>query len=215
MRKTIEAAWRDGFLNPDALVAPKVNDLYTRKSLHIADRIQRMQRINEIAIAIGAPIAWALYAALGMPYGGAIMCTAWVGLIVVRRQFFPHITRFDAPVSVDSYQYLKAFQGWLRNRLAWGRRVQRHLYAVTFIALAIGMGESAAGQVLIRTIVETFPDVRLVYGVPLVLIGVVAAMAIVVDLLGGVIFDFDLSTVYRNVFRKLDEMVAEMEELRG
>ena len=47
MRKTIEAAWRDGFLNPDALVVPKVNDLYTRKSMHIADRIQRMQRINE------------------------------------------------------------------------------------------------------------------------------------------------------------------------
>jgi len=26
MRRTIEATWREGFLNPDALVAPKVND---------------------------------------------------------------------------------------------------------------------------------------------------------------------------------------------
>lgn len=34
----IEATWREGFLNPDALVAPKVNDLYTRKSRHIVDR---------------------------------------------------------------------------------------------------------------------------------------------------------------------------------
>ena len=40
-------------------------------------------------------------------------------------------------------------------------------------------------------------------------------IAIVVELLGGVIFDFDVNTGYRNVFRKLDEMVAEMEELRG
>ncbi len=85
MRKTIEATWREGFLNPDALVAPKVNDLYTRKSRHIVDRIQRMQRINEIAIVIGAPIVWAFLSAVGMPYTGAIMCTAWVGLIVVRR----------------------------------------------------------------------------------------------------------------------------------
>ena len=215
MRKTIEAAWREGFLTPDALVAPKVNDLYTRKSMHIVDRIQRMQRINEIAIAIGMPIGWAFYAALGMPYGGAIICAAWVGLIVVRRLFLPHITKFDAPVSVDSYQYLKAFQRWLKNRLAWKRRLQRHVYAVTFIAIAIGMGESAGGQVLIRTIVENFPDVRLVNGVPLVLIVVVVAMTIVVDLLGGLIFDFDVSIVYRNVFRKLDEMVGEMEELRG
>ena len=214
MRKTIEATWREGFLDANALVAPKVNDLYTRKSTHIVARIQRMQRINEIAIVIGAPIAWALYAALGMPYGAAILCAAWVGLIVVRRQF-PHIARFDAPVSVDSYHYLKAFQQWLTNRLAWGRRVQRHLYAVSFIAVAIGMGESAVGQALIRTIVENYPGLRLVNGVPLVLIVVVAAMAIVVDLCGGVIFDFDLNTVYRHVFRKLDEMVAEMEELRA
>ena len=214
MRKTIEATWREGFLNPDALVAPKVNDLYTRKSTHIVDRIQRMQRINEIAILIGAPIAWAFLSAVGIPYTGAIMCTAWVGLIVVRRQF-PHITKFDSTVGVDSYQYLKAFQLWLKNRLAWGRRVQGHLYAVTFLALAIGIGASAGGQALIRTIVENFPDVRLVNGVPLVLIVVVVAMTIVVDRFGGVIFDFDVKTAYRRVFEKLDQMVAEMEELRG
>jgi len=212
MRKTIEAAWREGFLTPDALVAPKVNDLYTRKSMHIADRIQRMQRINEIAIVIGAPIAWALYAALGMPYGGAIMCTAWVGLIVVRRQF-PHITRFDAPISVDTYQYLKAFQLWFKNRLAWGRRYQRHLYPLTFIAMAIGMWESPGGQLVIRAIVENNPGLSLVYGVPLILIVGVVVIAIVVGLFGGRIFDLDVK-MYRRMLEKVDEMVAEMEELR-
>jgi hypothetical protein len=214
MRKTIEATWREGFLNPDALVAPKVNSLYSRKSTHIVDRIQRMQRISEIAIVIGMPIMWAFLSLVGIPYTGPLMCAAWVGLIVVRRQF-PHITRFDAPVGVDSYQYLKAFQGWLKNRLAWGRRVLRHLYAVTFLALAIGIGGSAAGQALIRAIVEDFPDGRLVNGIPLFLIVVVVAMTIAVDVFGGVIVDFDVSTAYRNVFKKLDQMVAEMEELRG
>ena len=85
MRKTIEATWREGFLDPDALVAPKVNDLYTRKSTHIVDRIQRLQRINEIAIVIGTPVMWALLSAVGILYTGAIISTAWVGLLVVRR----------------------------------------------------------------------------------------------------------------------------------
>ena len=213
MRKTIEATWREGFLYPDALVAPKVNDLYTRKSMHIADRIQRMLRINQIAIVIGAPIAWALLSAVGMPYAGAIMCTAWVGLFVVRQLY---IAKFVAPDnSLDSYHYLKAFHGWLKDRMARSKRLQRHIYAVTFIALAIGMGESEAGQQVIRLIVESNPGIRLVYGVPLILIVGVVVIAIVVELLGGVIFDFDVNTVYRRVFRKLDEMVAEMEELRG
>jgi hypothetical protein len=214
MKKTIEATWREGFLNPDALVAPKVNDFYSRKSAHIVDRIQRMQRINEIAIVIGAPILWAILSALGMPYAGAITCAAWVGLIVVRRQF-PHITHFDTPVSVDSYHYLKAFQLWLKNRLASGRRIQRHLYPLTFIAMAIGLWESEPGQQLVRVFVESNPGIRLVYGVPLILIVGVVVIAIVVELLGGIIFDFDVKTVYRGVFRKVDEMVAEMEELRG
>jgi hypothetical protein len=93
--------------------------------------------------------------------------------------------------------------------------MQRHLYAVTFVALAIGVGASKPGQLLLRQIVESNPDITLVNGVPLILIAGVVAMAIVVELFGGVIFDFDVNIGYRNVFRKLDEMVAEMEELRG
>jgi hypothetical protein len=213
MRKTIEATWREGFLSPDALVAPKVNDLYTRKSRHIVDRIQRMLRINEIAITIGAPITWILLSAVGVPYTGAILWMALMGLLVVRRLY---VAKFDAPDnSLDSYHYLKAFHGWLKGRMARSKRVQRHFYAVAFLAFAIGVGASAIGQALIRLIVEINPDVRLINGVPLVLIAGVVAAAIVVDLLGGVIFDFDVNIVYRSVFRKLDQMVAEMEELRG
>ena len=98
--------------------------------------------------------------------------------------------------------------------MARSKRVQRHLYAVTFLALALGLGASASGQALIRFIVESNPDVRLINGVALVLVAGVVAMAIVVELLGG-IFDFDVNTIYRSVFTKLDQMVAEMEELRG
>ena len=107
------------------------------------------------------------------------MCTAWVGLLVVRRLY---IAKFDAPDnSLDSYHYLKAFHGWLKDRMARSKRLQRHLYAVTFLALAIGMGASASGQPLIRFIVESNPDIRLVNGVPLILIVGVVVMAIVVN----------------------------------
>jgi hypothetical protein len=213
MKKTIEATWREGFLNPEALVAPKVNDLYMRKSKHIVDQIQRMQRINEIAIVIGAPIMWLLLSAVGIPYAGAIIWTAFMGLLVTRRLY---VAKFDAPdKGLDSYHYLKAFHGWLKERLVWGRRVQRHLYAVVFLALAIGVGASAAGQALIGLMVASNPDIRLVNGIPVVLIAGVAIVAIIVDVLGALIFDFDVNTVYRPVFRKLDEMVAEMEELRA
>ena len=212
MSKTIEATWREGFLSPDALVAPKINDLYTRKSKHLADRIQRMLRINEIAIVIGAPIMWGLLSAVGIPYTGPILFTLLVGLIVVRRFY---IANFDAPdKSLDSYHYIKAFHGWLKDRMARSKRVQRHLYAVVFLALAIGMVASEPAQLLFRELVENNPDIGLVYGIPLFVVAGIVVIAVVVELCGGAIFDFDISTAYRNVFSKLDEMVEEMEELR-
>jgi hypothetical protein len=137
----------------------------------------------------------------------------FVGLLAVRRLY---ITKFDAPdASLDSYYYIKAFHAWLKDRMARSKRVQRHIYAVCFVALAIGMVASEPAQSLISRIVEDNPGIVLINGIPLILIVGIVAMALVVELLGGKIFDFDVNTVYRNVFRKLDEMVAEMEELRA
>jgi hypothetical protein len=213
MKKTIEETWREGFLNQDALVAPKINDLYSRKSQHLADKIQRMLRINEIAILIGAPILWVFLSVSGIPYTGAILCFTFVGLLAVRRLY---ITKFDAPDNtLDSYHYIKAFHGWLKDRMARSKRVQRHIYAVCFVALAIGILASEPAQLLFGRIVADNPDIGLIYGVPLFVIAVVVVLTFVVELLGGKIFDFDVNTVYRNVFSKLDEMVAEMEELRA
>jgi hypothetical protein len=48
--------------------------------------------------------------------------------------------------------------------MARSKRVQRHLYAVAFLAVAIGVVASAIGQALIRLIVESNPDVRLING---------------------------------------------------
>ena len=213
MKKTIEETWRDGFLDPEALVAPKNNDLYTQKSQHLAEKIQRMLKVNEIAILIGAPVVWLFLSVTGIPYTGAILCFIFAGLLLVGRFY---VSKFEAPDnSLDSYHYIKAFDSWLKVRMARSKSVQRHVYAVCFVALAIGMLASDPGQLLIGGIVEGNPDVLAVGGIPVILIAGVVVIALVVELLGGKIFDLDVNTVYRNVFRKLDEMVAEMEELRA
>ena len=42
MEKSIEAIWKEGFLEQDALVAPKINELYNQKSSDIVDKMTRM-----------------------------------------------------------------------------------------------------------------------------------------------------------------------------
>ena len=197
MRKTIEATWREGFLHPDALVAPQVNDLYTRKSTHIVERIQRLLHINQIAIVIGSLIMWALLSAAGLPYTGAIMCVSWSGLVFIRRLV---IAKFVAPDS--------SLVAWL-GRGAFSGTLPHHLHRI-----GNRNGGSKGGQQFVHTIIEHNPGIWLIRGVPVPIIAVVAVMTIVLELLGGVIFDFDVR-VYRRIFTRLDEMVREMEELRA
>ena len=87
-------------------------------------------------------------------------------------------------------------------------------YPITFIALAIGMVASKGGQQFVHATSSTNPGIGLIRGVPVVIIAIAVVITIVLELLGGVIFDHDVRA-YRRIFRKLDEMVAEMEELRG
>ena len=42
MEKSIETIWREGFLKEDALIVPKLNDLYNQKSQQLIEKLIRM-----------------------------------------------------------------------------------------------------------------------------------------------------------------------------
>jgi hypothetical protein len=213
MDKSIEATWREGFLRPDALVAPAINDLYGRRSVHLVAKMQRMFRINRWAVAIGAPVQWLFLSAVGIPSAGAIICALLWALIAYQTWYIGEMREPDS--SLNSFEYVKAFQRWLKDRMARARRVQRHLYPLVFLAIMVGTAASDTGQAVFAALAENYPGLSTVGGVPLVLVAGVLAVTAVIALLGGKIYDFDVNTVYRPVFRKLDEMVADMEELRA
>ena len=42
MTKSIETMRKEGFMNETHMLAPKINDLYNRKSQNIVDKLQNM-----------------------------------------------------------------------------------------------------------------------------------------------------------------------------
>ena len=70
MEKSIESIWKEGFLKKDALVAPKINDLYNQKSKHIVDKFKRMFKINLIAIVIFSLVFMVITTINGLPIVG-------------------------------------------------------------------------------------------------------------------------------------------------
>src|SRR5690606_10068017 len=106
MKNSIEAIWKEGFLNEKSLVAPKINDLYNQKSKHLVDKMERMFRINLIVIVITAILCPIIYYFLDAIWQGAaasvlLLLTAWYNKRQIHR-----IKTLDQ--GATSFDYLKS-----------------------------------------------------------------------------------------------------------
>src|SRR5688572_10519680 len=115
MKNSIEAIWKEGFLNEKSLVVPKINDLYNQKSKHLVEKMKRMFRINFIAIiimAIGFPIMYYFLDAIwqGFAVSVLLLLTAWYGKSQIRS-----IETLDH--GATSLDYLQSLDRWLKHLL--------------------------------------------------------------------------------------------------
>src|SRR5690554_6495653 len=119
MEKSIDDIWKEGFLKSDALIAPKVNSLYTQKSIHIIDKFKRMFRINLIAIVAFSFVFLIVSFFVGIPITGIIFFITLSVLVIINKKLFNGLEKIDKGNS--SYQYLKAFNQWINEQVAINR----------------------------------------------------------------------------------------------
>ena len=218
MEKSIEDIWKEGFLKSDALIAPKVNDLYNQKSKHVIDKFKRMFKINLIAIVVFAFVILAITIFNGLPVIGISWFLILMGLVVVNKKLKENLEKID--YHKNSYEYLKSFNKWLQEQLAINRKMARLYYPLFFLSIVVGfwfvdaegiyLGERLVGEVLYG-----FPDVYLVNGVPLIGIIIVIILAGLLMLFGGRIYNFDVKIVYGQMFKKIEELLSDLEELKS
>ncbi len=218
MEKSIENIWKEGFLKSDALVAPKINSLYTRKSIHVIDKFKRMFRINLIAIVAFSFIFLIISYFVGIPLMGAIFFVTLMVLVVINKRLLNGLEKIDK--GVNSYEYLKAFNNWIKKQVAVNKRISTFLYPVIFMSLIIGFWFKDAegiplGERLVGKILLTFPDTPLILGIPLAGVVIVVLILGILAYFGSRIYQWDVNLIYGRVFKKLDELLADLESLRS
>lgn len=213
MDKSIETIWKEGFLNNDALVAPKLNDLYHQKSKHIIDKFKRMFKINLIAIVVGAFLFLGASFAFGIPITGVAFFLILGVVVMVNKKLEKGLEKIDKNVS--SYQYLKAFDGWLKEQLAVNSKMSRYYYPLIFLSVILGFWFSSHGQALFNEIIGNQNEIYLVNGIPIFWMLSVLFVAALLAIFGGRIYKLDVNIVYGRVFKKLEEIIADIEELRA
>ena len=217
MEKSIENIWKEGFLKSDALVAPKINNLYNQKSIHIIDKFKRMFRINLIAIVVFSFVFLVVSFFVGIPLTGVIFFITLMVLVIINKRLLNSLEHIDRGGS--SYQYLKAFNQWINEQVSVNKRISTFFYPVIFISMIVGFWfKDAEGELLGKRLVSEvligFPDVYLIYGIPLIAIIVIVLIIGLLAFFGGRIYQWDLNLVYGRVFKKLKELMADIESLR-
>ena len=218
MEKSIESIWKQGFLNSDALIAPKLNDLYNQKSIHLIDKFKRMFKINLNAIGVGSILFLGISYFLGIPFMGIGFFLTLCIIVIVNRRLSRGLDKIDK--SENSYHYIKAFDNWMKQQLRVNRIMSRFYYPLFFFSTVMGfwyyhVNGKQLGEAITNKLLLNYPDISLVFGVPLIIIIGVILIMVLLSYLGGRIYNWDMKLVYGGVLRKLDEIIADMETLKN
>jgi len=212
MEKSIETIWKEGFLKSDALVAPKLNDLYNQKSIHIIDKFKRMFKINLNALVVFSFVFLIISFLVKIPVVGVLMFILFNVIVIVNKKLFKGLNKIDKNVS--SYLYLKSFDNWMKEQISINMKMSRYIYPYIFLAMISGFWFSSDFQDTFNRILGDY-QIYLIYGIPVfwVLGGLFIMMLLAI--FGGRIYKWDLNIVYGRILKKLGETLADMEELRA
>jgi hypothetical protein len=213
MEKSIETIWKEGFLKEDALIAPKLNNLYTQKSKHIIDKIVRMLKINLRGIVIFSFIVLIATYVQGFFLGGILIFILLNTVVFINRNLLSSLKTIDK--SLNSYDYLKSFDSWLKKQIAINVKLSAFVYPSLFVSLILGFWFSERFQKGIAIILGNYNEIYFYKGYPIFWIVLLVTITCLLAVFGGKIYKWDVNLIYGRVFKKLEEIITDIEELRN
>jgi hypothetical protein len=212
MEKSIELIWKKGFLDKNALVAPKLNNLYNQKSIHIIDKFKRRFRINLNALVVFSFFLLVVSFLVKLPVMGVLMFVLFNVLVIVNKRLLNALEKIDK--NVNSYHYLKSFDAWMQEQIAINIKMSRYIYPFIFIAMVSGFWFSSAFRETLNRVFGGFQP-YMVYGIPVYWMLAMLVIVTVLAIFGGRIYKWDLNLVYGGILKKLAELIKDMEDLRA
>ncbi|MEX0326946.1 MAG: hypothetical protein AB3N33_12745, partial [Puniceicoccaceae bacterium] len=204
--------WKTGFLDNKALVAPKVNDLYTRKSQHVTEKFKRMFRFNLKAIVVGGVLGLVGMFMLELPITAVALFITLAVVYIVNRRELNDLEKVDK--CLCSYDYLLLFDGWLKAQVSLNARMAKFYYPFIFLGSAMGLWLSNHGPRLYEWVVGSSTTGWQINGIPAAWLIPVGAVTLLLWHFGDRLYRMELNAFYGRVMSKLEELLADIETLR-
>ncbi|SIN84263.1 hypothetical protein [Algoriphagus halophilus] len=210
MEKSIETTWKQGFLKNDALIAPKVNKIYNRKSIHLIEKFEKMFKINIWGIIIGSSLLFIGAVLAGALLAGSLMLIMMLYVAYTAYQELKSLEKLDKGQS--SYVFLKSFKEWIDRSTERYGNMYRFVYPALILLFYFGIWYSDIFSPMREKVAESTSD--LIFGLHTYTTLVILIGAGVMSAFSKVIHQEDVKAIYGKILDKLDHALAEMEELQ-
>jgi hypothetical protein len=214
MEKSIETIWQKGFLEENALIAPKINDLYTQKSKSIMAQMAKLFKWNIIGLYGFALLLLLFGIFMGLPIW---LIVALVGLFVAPALYSQRQLRNRRSIDQFSncYDYLKDFDQWLTDQLNRNIALARYFYPLSVLLSASMVFFTDGQEEVIEKILMKYPDLPLLFGVPVYFLLPVVIIALLIGIFADRVYKLDAGLIYGKAIKKLKVLLKDLEELRG
>ncbi|OEK08940.1 hypothetical protein A8C32_13605 [Flavivirga aquatica] len=211
MKKSIESIWKNGFLDKETILLPKLNNLSSQKSIHIIDKFKRRFKININALIVFSFIILVISFIVKIQIMGILIFILLNIVAIINKKLLKSLKKIDKNVS--SYWYLKSFDTWMQAQIAFNMKMSRYIYPYVTIALSSGFWYSSSFQKALDDLFGGY-NPYIIYGIPIYWVIVTLCIVILSTIFGARIYKWDLNLVYGSTLKKLDELIKDMETLR-
>ena len=137
MEKSIEKIWKEGFKNDTSFSIPEITDISSLKSIYFVDQFKKTYKTN-IVLLVGTAVIILFAFILGdVPFIGLMMFSLFSGLAILGYRELSKLQKLNPGAS--NYEFLKAFDNWLKNLLHKFSMVYRILIPLLSIGFALAI----------------------------------------------------------------------------
>ena len=117
--------------------------------------------------------------------------------------------------NVSSYQYLKLVDQLLKEQISKNIRLSRIFYPASFIAACLIIWFSDGRVQIMERFLAKYPEQYMIAGVPMYFIVGMLLVTLLMVLFADKIYKWDIRIICGRADEKLEEIIADLEELRA
>lgn len=200
MEKSIEQIWNNGFLRDDKLLAPKINNLYNKKSQLLIEKLKYTYTVDNKSILPLAVLFFAISVFFEHYLLGIYLIILMLTLFFMNRKKLSDLEKIS--ILGSNYEYLLEYRKMLESM---------NSFYTKLLALGVPIAGMIGYYLYFRNtpMFEDFLLLDLWFKLSIIL-----GVAILLSSIGVGAYKITSYIIYGKFLKKINEIIADMQELR-